>query len=49
MSDELLNLKVVLLRDELEIHYCDKMTLETVKVIRFKSLEDFEKYIQSIR
>ena len=39
--------KIVILRDDLEIHYCDFVTLDTINVIRFKTIEELEKYLYS--
>lgn len=41
------NLQLVILREELEIHYCDPETLEPVKMIKFKTIEELEKYINN--
>lgn len=36
---------VIILREDLEIHYCDPITLDTVKCVRFRTLEDLEEYL----
>lgn len=46
MHEELKGLRIVLFRDELEIHYCDPITLESIKVMKFKSEKEFENYLQ---
>lgn len=34
-------------REELTIYYSDPITLETIKCITFKTLEELEKYLQN--
>lgn len=41
------NLQLVILREELEIHYCDPETLDTVKMIKFKTMEELEMYLNN--
>ena len=41
------NLQLVILREELEIHYCEPETLESVKMIKFKTMEELEQYINN--
>lgn len=41
------DLKVIVFKEDLEIHYCDPITLEPVKIITFKTLDDLEAYLYS--
>lgn len=36
-------------KEELEVHYCDPLTLESVYVKRFKTLDELEAYLYSSR
>ena len=38
------DLKVIVFKEDLEIHYCDPITLEPVKII---TLDDLEAYLYS--
>jgi hypothetical protein len=42
---DLKGLKIVVFKEDLEIHYCDPLTLETVHIKRFKTIEDLEEYL----
>lgn len=41
------NLQLVIIREELEIHYCDPETLDTVKMIKFNTIEELERYLNN--
>lgn len=43
MNDEL----VIILREDLEIHYCRPDTMELIRIVRFKTLDDLEAYLYS--
>lgn len=45
-SDIVKGLKVILFREDLQIHYCDPISLETVKMIQFKTLQELEDYLR---
>lgn len=45
MHEDLRGLRVVILIEDLEVHYCDPLTMETEKVKRFKTEEDLDKYL----
>lgn len=38
---------VCIFRDVLEIHYCDPISMETVRCITFKDIDELEKFINN--
>ena len=41
-------LKKIIFKDDLEIHLCDPITLEAIKILYFKTLDELEKYIYTV-
>lgn len=45
MHETLKGLTVIIIREDLEVHYCQPGSLELVKMIKFKNIDEFEKYL----
>lgn len=41
-----MNWKIFIYREDLQIHYCDPVTLDVIEIMYFKSIEELEAHIQ---